>query len=106
TFFSQLPERIRTPRHAAATRTRAPNVGSAVMKMKLRRLMLNSAALLLFPLFFCHLTNAAPTESFQNGLAAYRANEYKTAAASFRQIAATYPGSGTLQNLGLAEWQR
>jgi tetratricopeptide (TPR) repeat protein len=42
---------------------------------------------------------------FQDGLEAYRAGEYKPAVEAFRQAVALRPASGTLQNLGNAEWQ-
>ena len=44
--------------------------------------------------------------SFIAGTQAYHAGDYATAAQAFRESAARHPSSGTLQNLGLAEWQR
>jgi len=44
--------------------------------------------------------------AFQAGLESYRAGEYGSAAESFRSSVGLRPASGTLQNLGNAEWQR
>jgi tetratricopeptide (TPR) repeat protein len=49
---------------------------------------------------------ATPDASFRDGASAYHAGDYPKAAEAFRQSATRSPGSGTLQNLGLAEWQR
>jgi hypothetical protein len=43
---------------------------------------------------------------FQAGVTAYRTNDYARAAEAFGQSMALQPASGTLQNLGNAEWQR
>ena len=43
---------------------------------------------------------------FLEGVDAYRANDYTRAADAFRDSARLQPASGTLQNLGNAEWQR
>jgi tetratricopeptide (TPR) repeat protein len=52
------------------------------------------------------LAAASPARAlFQTGSAAYRAGEYSVAAIAFRQAAQLRPASGTLQNLGSAEWQ-
>jgi tetratricopeptide (TPR) repeat protein len=48
----------------------------------------------------------AQTNSFSAGSAAYRAGHYTTAASAFEREAKKQPASGTLQNLGLAEWRR
>ena len=49
---------------------------------------------------------AAPFEElFQEGVAAYRAADYASAAKAFRQSIARQPASGALQNLGNAEWK-
>jgi tetratricopeptide (TPR) repeat protein len=48
----------------------------------------------------------AQTNFFSEGSAAYRAANYTTAANAFERAATRQPASGTLQNLGLAEWQR
>jgi tetratricopeptide (TPR) repeat protein len=42
---------------------------------------------------------------FQDGAAAYRAGDYSQAVQAFSQSAALRPASGTLQNLGNAQWQ-
>jgi tetratricopeptide (TPR) repeat protein len=54
------------------------------------------------------VVSAAPASdaSFTAGAQAYKAGDYSKAADAFRQSATLQPGSGTLQNLGLAEWQR
>jgi len=49
---------------------------------------------------------AASDTSFRDGSSAYHAADFESAAKAFRQSAALHPASGTLQNLGLAEWQR
>jgi len=49
---------------------------------------------------------ASPDASFRDGTIAYHAGDYSKAAEAFRQSATQSPASGTLQNLGLAEWQR
>ena len=49
---------------------------------------------------------AASDASFRDGSSAYHAADFESAAKAFRQSAALHPASGTLQNLGLAEWQR
>jgi tetratricopeptide (TPR) repeat protein len=59
--------------------------------------------------FFLHFASAgegSPARAlFQTGAAAYRAGEFPVAATAFRQAAELRPASGTLQNLGSAEWQ-
>ncbi len=65
-------------------------------------------------MFFCLLlltlsfaANAATSDSaFIAGSDAYTAGDFERAAEAFRQSATLQPASGTLQNLGLAEWQR
>ena len=53
------------------------------------------------------LSPATPADAlFRDGIRAYRAGEYGRAALEFRQSAARQPASGTLQNLGNAEWRR
>lgn len=42
---------------------------------------------------------------FQQGVAAYEAGEYETAAQAFQDSLAGKPAAGTLLNLGLAEWR-
>lgn len=48
---------------------------------------------------------AAQPDRFQAGTQAYRNGDYAQAAAAFRQAATNAPASGTLRNLGNAEWQ-
>jgi len=49
---------------------------------------------------------AASVEAlFREGAGAYRAGDYSGAARAFREAAGRQPASGTLQNLGNAEWQ-
>jgi len=43
---------------------------------------------------------------FIAGAQAYKNDDFERSAVVFRQSAARHPASGTLQNLGLAEWQR
>jgi len=55
----------------------------------------------------CLLIGAQSAEvAFRQGVTAFQAGQYENAATAFRQSAARQPASGTLQNLGLAEWQR
>jgi len=49
---------------------------------------------------------ASPDALFQDGTAAYRAGDFARAATAFRESVTLQPASGTLQNLGNAEWQR
>ena len=49
---------------------------------------------------------AATNDSFAQGTAAYRAGQFVEATDAFENAAAQHPGSGTLVNLGLAEWRR
>lgn len=50
---------------------------------------------------------ASPADAlFQDGLTAYRAGDFAHAALAFRAAANRKPATGTLQNLGLAEWQQ
>lgn len=49
---------------------------------------------------------ASPPDLFRDGTAAFRANDFSVAVKAFRQSAALQPASGTLQDLGLAEWHR
>jgi hypothetical protein len=48
---------------------------------------------------------ASPDDLFRSGTAAYRAGNYVQAAALLQETAALQPASGTLQNLGNAQWQ-
>ena len=48
----------------------------------------------------------SPEALFRAGTEAYHAADYSSAAAAFRQAASLQPASGTLLNLGNAEWQR
>ena len=52
------------------------------------------------------LSLASPAASFHDGVEAYAAADYSRAATAFRAAATAQPASGTLQNLGNAEWQR
>ncbi len=51
-------------------------------------------------------SQAATNDSFSRGMALSRAGEFPEAAAAFEKSAQAQPASGTLVNLGLAEWQR
>lgn len=62
-------------------------------------------ALLVVWWFATGVRGAAFEESFRAGAAAYRAGDYARAVAAFRQSTTQQPASGTLQNLGNAEWQ-
>jgi tetratricopeptide (TPR) repeat protein len=57
--------------------------------------------------FNCFISMAStPGVLFRTGTEAFRAGDYATAASAFRQAAFLAPASGTLQNLGNAEWER
>jgi tetratricopeptide (TPR) repeat protein len=67
------------------------------------RIWLVCCVLAIFPLS----GRGTPADSlFITGVEAYHTGDYKQAATVFRQAAAFHPGSGTLQNLGNAEWQQ
>jgi len=63
---------------------------------------LSVACLLLFATALCLASDSEPF--FSEGLGLYRAGDYPQAADIFRKAAVARPSSGTLQNLGLAEW--
>jgi hypothetical protein len=52
------------------------------------------------------LQGASPDELFRRGVEAYNGGDFSAAAMAFGGSAAQRPASGTLQNLGLAEWYR
>jgi len=52
------------------------------------------------------LCGASPDELFRCGVEAYNSGDFSAAAKTFTESAAQQPASGTLQNLGLAEWRR
>jgi tetratricopeptide (TPR) repeat protein len=57
-------------------------------------------------LFFSAAAAGAPFEdAFREGAVAYRAGDYAAAATAFRRSTTQQPASGTLLNLGLAEWR-
>jgi hypothetical protein len=53
-----------------------------------------------------HCPGASPDEWFRRGVEAYNGGDFSAAAKAFSESAAQRPASGTLQNLGLAEWHR
>ena len=61
---------------------------------------------LLAPLLALTAFASTPDALFHTGVAAYRAADYATAAAAFRQSITLQPASGALQALGNAEWQQ
>ena len=48
----------------------------------------------------------SPADLFRDGTTAYRTSDYAGAIKAFRQSANLQPASGTLQDLGLAQWRR
>ncbi|HZR19494.1 MAG TPA: SH3 domain-containing protein [Verrucomicrobiae bacterium] len=69
-----------------------------------RRLSLAFGVLIGF--LFSFAVNAEPADAlFRYATNAFNAGDYPQAAAAFAQAAALHPASGTLQNLGNAEWQ-
>jgi tetratricopeptide (TPR) repeat protein len=69
------------------------------------RLIWLGAALLFVALPLARTRAATPDVLFRQGIATYRLGDYTTAAQAFRQSARQQPASGTLQNLGNAEWK-
>jgi hypothetical protein len=66
----------------------------------------NASTLLLFALFGSCSSFGSPAEAlFREGNRAYLSGDYALAARVFRASAVRRPASGTLQNLGSAEWQ-
>ena len=67
----------------------------------------HKAAFVALLVFLSVLRNVgAPADAlFRDGVKAYRAGTYAQAALEFREAATRQPASGTLQNLGIAEWQ-
>jgi len=63
------------------------------------------AWLVLAVLLTAHVHGASPDALFRQGLATYRLGDYTSAAQAFRQSAKQQPASGSLQNLGNAEWK-
>jgi hypothetical protein len=49
---------------------------------------------------------ASPSDLFRDGTAGFKSSDFSAAVKAFRQSAALQPASGTLQDLGLAEWHR
>lgn len=64
--------------------------------------------LIVFAVLFCavNFCSAATNDFFAQGLAASRAGLIPEAAAAFEKSAEQQPAAGTLDNLGVAEWQR
>jgi hypothetical protein len=60
----------------------------------------------LFSLFTAAALANSSDASFIAGTQASHAGDYRQAAEQFRESATRQPASGTLRNLGLAEWQR
>jgi tetratricopeptide (TPR) repeat protein len=55
---------------------------------------------------FAQNTHAATNDFFAQGIRLSQAGEYPEAAAAFEKSAQSQPASGTLVNLGIAEWRR
>jgi hypothetical protein len=70
--------------------------------MNLVLLIILSMATLIVPRAF----GASADALFRQGVGSFRAGDYAAAIESFRDSANLQPSSGTLQNLGRAEWQR
>jgi tetratricopeptide (TPR) repeat protein len=64
------------------------------------------ALALLFITFISSVSAASPDLLFREGIEAYHVGNFTRAGEAFREAVAVRPASGTLQNLGLAEWQR
>jgi tetratricopeptide (TPR) repeat protein len=61
---------------------------------------------LLFSGFVTAPAESSPETLFRGGVEAYHANDFAKSSDLFSQAAGGRPSSGTLQNLGLSEWQR
>jgi hypothetical protein len=62
---------------------------------------------MLLPAGLAHAASPSSADAlFHAGALAYTSGEYNASASAFRDSARTQPASGTLENLGLAEWQR
>jgi tetratricopeptide (TPR) repeat protein len=70
-----------------------------------QRHLLSSIFYLLSSLVCLPACAASPDSLYRQGASAYRAGEYAQATSAFREAVALQPASGTLQNLGNAEWQ-
>ena len=81
-------------------RTHKPRTSAAV-----RLFRTSSVGWVGFALFAGLCFSAAGQTSFQQAVEAYQAADFSRAAQAFRQSVAVHPASGTLQNLGNAEWQ-
>lgn len=79
------------------------------MGLNARRLLCGSLAVCFPWLVLCQATTvfaSSPDAWFRRGAEAYRAGDYSSAARAFTESARRRPASGTLRNLGNAEWQR
>ena len=61
---------------------------------------------IMLPGVFLAVAAAAQPDGFQQAATACAAGDYSAAADGFAELAQLKPASGTLQNLGLAEWRR
>ena len=95
-----------------ATKIRRPAsshwIPQVVRKFEVQSWMSDAGRSMVVALFLCALQASAepPTSLFNSGLQAYQAGDFAQAARAFREAAVQQPASGTLQNLGDAEWQR
>jgi tetratricopeptide (TPR) repeat protein len=71
-----------------------------------RRFLEIVCGLALFSVCALHASGMPANKLFEAGREAYRAGNYAEAAQAFLNSANAQPASGTLQNLGNAEWQR
>src|SRR5215471_1381320 len=75
------------------------------VRARIQRLGLQAA----FAIYFVTASAgfSSPVDAlFSEGINAYRSSDYSRAADAFRKAAALQPASGTLQNLGNAEWEQ
>jgi tetratricopeptide (TPR) repeat protein len=78
----------------------APSIAAWIQRPRLQ-------AALVFYFAIASTAFCAPADAlFGEGVSAYRASDYSHAAEAFRKAAALQPASGTLQNLGNAEWEQ
>ena len=77
-----------------------------IIKIRRRAVLLALLVAVFFVLDATAQSTAASADtSFHIGSGAYRAGDFARAAQAFSQAATLQPASGTLQNLGNAEWQ-
>ena len=91
---------------APASSRRTEIFSSGISPAGCRRSQEFSALLLAALLFAVHVSRAATNDLFAQGVELSRAGQFPEAAAAFEKSAQARPATGTLVNLGIAEWRR